>query len=117
MTDKLDFDPYELLALSEECSQQDVIRAYRKTALIWHPDKNPSQKDFGRKIVTINPVIINFKLKSYLAQQMFLKVAKALEILCDPAAKAALDRLRHAHRINVERNKHLDERRRKLKEG
>ncbi|KFD52470.1 hypothetical protein M514_06667 [Trichuris suis] len=92
----LDFDPYELLGLTDTCTEQDVVKAYRKTALKWHPDKNVDQK--------------------LLAQEMFLKVARALEILGDKAAREAYDRLRRAKKAAEERYRHLDAKRRKLKE-
>ncbi|CDW52044.1 DnaJ and RRM 1 and Cornichon domain containing pr otein [Trichuris trichiura] len=92
----LDFDPYELLDLTDGCTEQDVVKAYRKKALKWHPDKNADQK--------------------LLAQEMFLKVARALEILGDKAAREAYDRLRKAKKAAEERYRHLDAKRRKLKE-
>lgn len=44
---KLDFDPYELLEITHEAEERDVLRAYRKKALRWHPDKNSDKKEFG----------------------------------------------------------------------
>uniref|UniRef100_A0A5S6R284 J domain-containing protein n=1 Tax=Trichuris muris TaxID=70415 RepID=A0A5S6R284_TRIMR len=92
----LDFDPYELLELTDDCTEQEVVKAYRKKALKWHPDKNADQKLF--------------------AQEMFLKVARALEILGDKGAREAYDRLRRAKKAAEERYRHLDAKRRKLKE-
>lgn len=47
--EKLDFDPYEILELTEECSAEDIKKAYRKKALQWHPDKNPDRREYGKR--------------------------------------------------------------------
>jgi hypothetical protein len=36
---------YEVLRLSETCSQEDIVRAYRKLAMRWHPDRNPGNEN------------------------------------------------------------------------
>lgn len=97
MGDKLGFDPYDLFEVDEQCSDKEILKAFRKMALKWHPDKNPD--------------------RLALATEMFLKVQKAFEILTDAAAKSALDRLRKAQKAAKIRTKELDEKRRKLKEG
>ncbi|KRX03710.1 DnaJ domain [Pseudocohnilembus persalinus] len=35
---------YEVLEIQKEASQQEIKQAYRKLALKWHPDKNPSEE-------------------------------------------------------------------------
>jgi DnaJ-class molecular chaperone len=60
---------YQTLGLSINCSSEDVKRAYRKHAKEWHPDKN----------------------KSANAQQMFIEIHKAYEILSNPEKRALLD--------------------------
>lgn len=35
------FDPFEILGVSESASERDIKKAYRKLSLLYHPDKNP----------------------------------------------------------------------------
>ncbi|KAM3716838.1 DnaJ [Dirofilaria immitis] len=96
----IDFDPYELLDLKPDCTDAQIVKAFRKAALKWHPDKNPNRKKA--------------------AQEMFLKISKAFELLSDLAARAAYDHVlatRTAHSIYIQRRqKNENEKRRKLRE-
>lgn len=64
-------DHYQVLGLSSDASQEDVKKAYRKSALRWHPDKNPDDVEQ--------------------AEAMFKKVAMAYEILSDPGKRRSYD--------------------------
>ncbi|VDK75244.1 unnamed protein product [Onchocerca ochengi] len=96
----IDFDPYELLDLKPECTDTQIVKAFRKAALKWHPDKNPNRKQA--------------------AQEMFLKISKAFELLSDASARAAYDHVlaaRTAHSVYIQRRqKNESEKRRKLRE-
>ncbi|XP_065313439.1 dnaJ homolog subfamily C member 17-like isoform X2 [Gordionus sp. m RMFG-2023] len=70
-----------------------IITAYRKKALVHHPDKN-IDKD---------------------TSEIFLLISKALEILTDDVARHAFDRVIKAKEARELRHKTLDERRKKFK--
>uniref|UniRef100_A0A915AQ97 Uncharacterized protein n=1 Tax=Parascaris univalens TaxID=6257 RepID=A0A915AQ97_PARUN len=100
MDDTLDFNPYELLEVDKDSDDTQIVKAFRKAALKWHPDKNPHRKQF--------------------AQEMFVKISRALEILTDVAARAAYDHVcaaKSARKIYVQRRTQQEsESRRKLRE-
>ena len=37
-------DPYSILGISHDCSQDDIKRSYRKLSMKFHPDKNPGDE-------------------------------------------------------------------------
>ncbi|VDM98748.1 unnamed protein product [Thelazia callipaeda] len=96
----LDFDPYEVLNLERHCTDSQIVKAFRRAALRWHPDKNP-----------------DCLLR---AQEMFLKISKAFELLSDEAARAAYDNVlaaKAARSVYVQRRQQNEsEKRRKLRE-
>ncbi|KAI1721676.1 dnaJ domain-containing protein [Ditylenchus destructor] len=77
---KIDYNPYELLALQPGCSDNEIDKAYKKAALKWHPDKNPSKN----------------------AQEMFIKVFQAYEFLKDKIARLEYDETESAKRRRFE---------------
>jgi len=94
--DKVDFDLYAILDIADDgCSDEQVIKAYRKKALVYHPDKNPGDIH---------------------AAENFLRISTALELLTNAATRAKYDRARKAKRAARERHAHLDAKRRKFKE-
>ena len=62
-------DYYQILNLHPKCSKKDIIQAYRRQALKWHPDKNKAEN----------------------AHHMFVKIAEAYEVLSDIEKRTTYD--------------------------
>ncbi|XP_008397659.1 dnaJ homolog subfamily C member 17 [Poecilia reticulata] len=90
----LQMDLYGLLGIESSATTKEIKKAYRQKALTCHPDKNPD-----------NPK----------AAELFHQLSQALEVLTDAAAKAAYDKIRAAKKQAEERNKKLDDKRKKIK--
>ncbi|XP_049452345.1 dnaJ homolog subfamily C member 17 [Epinephelus fuscoguttatus] len=92
--DILQMDLYGLLGVESTATPKEIKKAYRQKALTCHPDKNPD-----------NPK----------AAELFHQLSQALEVLTDAAAKAAYDKICAAKKQAEERNRKLDDRRKKIK--
>ena len=68
-------DFYEILGVQKTATEAEIKKAYRKTAMQYHPDRNPDDKA---------------------AEDKFKEAAEAYEILSDPQKKARYDRFGHA---------------------
>lgn len=90
----LEMDLYALLGVESTATEKQIKKAYRQRALSCHPDKNPD-----------NPK----------AAELFHQLSQALEVLTDAAAKAAYDKVRAAKKQAEERNRKLDDKRKKIK--
>ena len=64
-------DYYEVLELQRYTSPKDIIKAYWKVALKWHPDKNPENKEE--------------------AERKFKEVAEAYEVLSNDEKRDIYD--------------------------
>jgi molecular chaperone DnaJ len=67
-------DYYEILGVSKGSSADEIKKAYRKTAMQYHPDRNPGDKA---------------------AEEKFKEAAEAYEILNDADKRAQYDRFGH----------------------
>ncbi|HMN33665.1 MAG TPA: molecular chaperone DnaJ [Chitinophagaceae bacterium] len=68
-------DYYEVLGVSKTSSADEIKKAYRKTAMQYHPDKNPGDKK---------------------AEEKFKEAAEAYEVLSNPEKKQRYDQFGHA---------------------
>ncbi len=67
-------DYYEILGVSKSSSADEIKKAYRKTAMQYHPDRNPGDKA---------------------SEEKFKEAAEAYEVLSDADKKAKYDRYGH----------------------
>ncbi len=73
MADKRDY--YEILGLKKGASDDEIKKAFRKSAMKYHPDKNKGDKE---------------------AEEKFKEINEAYGVLSDPDKKAKYDRFGHA---------------------
>ena len=91
-----DSDFYELLGITFETSQKDIDRAWRKTALKYHPDKQTGNDPTAKE-------------KFHLAQIGY-------DLLSDPASKAIYDNARTARLQRKRQTELFEGRRRQMKD-
>jgi DnaJ family protein C protein 17 len=88
-------DFYDLLGVAFDAEEAAIKKAYRKTSIRYHPDKNPDNKD---------------------AADRFIYLGWARDILIDAKLKGEYDRARSRRREKVLQDDLLDSKRRKMKD-
>lgn len=73
MAEKRDY--YEVLGVDKSATADEIKKAYRKTAIKYHPDKNPGDKE---------------------AEEKFKEAAEAYDVLSDPDKRSRYDQFGHA---------------------
>ena len=68
-------DYYEVLGVEKGASAEEIKKAYRKTALKYHPDRNPDNKE---------------------AEEKFKEAAETYDVLSNPDKRARYDQFGHA---------------------
>ena len=53
-SDKIKFDPFEILEISEGASISEIKKSYKRLSLKYHPDKNMNDKNAKEKFIDIN---------------------------------------------------------------
>ncbi len=48
------FDPYEILGVEQDAPIEKIKKAYRKLALIYHPDRNRDNPEASAKFIMIS---------------------------------------------------------------
>lgn len=66
-----DFNYYEILEITQTCSQEEIKKAFRKKAMQYHPDRNPDNPE---------------------AEEIFKKINEAYEVLSDEQKRSIYDR-------------------------
>ncbi|KAF9530237.1 DnaJ domain-containing protein [Crepidotus variabilis] len=90
-----EINPYELLSVKVESTEQEIKTAYRQRSLKVHPDRNPNNPDAARKFHELN---------------------QAYELLLDPLRRLALDAKLRIKLARTERYKSYDNKRKNLVE-
>ncbi|KAF6028169.1 DNAJC3 [Bugula neritina] len=66
-------DYYKILGVSRNAPKKDILKAYRKLAMVWHPDKFELEEEKKE------------------AEKKFMDIAAAKEVLTDPEARQKFD--------------------------
>ena len=70
--DGVEFNPYSIIGVRPDASEETIIKAYRQLARRWHPDKNRDSEE---------------------AQGVFATIAQAYDVLTDTEKREIYDRL------------------------
>ena len=65
-------DPYSVLGLSRDATDEEVKQAYRRLAKKYHPDLNPGDQEAARKMQQVNEAYDQIKNPEKYARQAVL---------------------------------------------
>ena len=68
-------DYYKIMGIAKDATTEEVKKAYKKQALIWHPDKHANDDESGKEN----------------ADKMFKDIGEAYSVLSDPEKKKRYD--------------------------
>jgi len=54
-------DPYKVLGVSPDASDDEIKQAYRRLAKQYHPDRNPGDEIAAKKMQEVNPAYEQIK--------------------------------------------------------
>ena len=75
MSDPSKVNYYEVLGVSENATNEEIRKAYKKLAIKWHPDKNPDNKEY--------------------AEEKFKAISEAYNVLNDPKKREEWENYRN----------------------
>ncbi|MBD9156254.1 MAG: J domain-containing protein, partial [Lachnospiraceae bacterium] len=50
-------DPYQVLGVSQDASEEEIKKAYRKLSRMYHPDANINNPNKAQDLCTVPPVV------------------------------------------------------------
>ena len=62
-------DPYKILGVSPDASDEEIKRAYRRLAKLYHPDRNPGDEEAAKKMQQVNAAYEQIKNPEKARQQ------------------------------------------------
>ena len=58
-------DPYEVLGVSKDATEEEITKAYRKLAKKYHPDLNPDNREAPKMLAEVNAAYDEIKAGNY----------------------------------------------------
>ena len=90
-------DPYKVLGVSPDASDEDIKRAYRRLAKKYHPDLNPGDQEAARRMQEVNAAYEQIKTRRRQAPSRIPTEAMAA-VTTIPSAVLIASRVRGAVR-------------------